>query len=74
MLLCPLVTLCLFDRWSIDFVGPITLVAKRFVAKYIITTKNYLTRWDEAVSVKDCNSTMAAKFLFEHVITRFGCP
>eukprot|EP00253_Pinus_taeda_P003601 PITA_03601 len=30
----------------------------------------YLTCWAEVQPVKDC---MAAKFLFEHILTRFGC-
>jgi len=34
----------------------------------------YLTRWIEAQLVKDCTGATAAKFLFEHVPTRFGCP
>jgi len=34
----------------------------------------YLTRWVEAQLVKDCTGATTTKFLFDYVLTRFGCP
>ena len=70
----PQVTLQLFEKWAIDFVGPINPLGKRLGSRYIITTTKYLTRWEEVALLKDCNIDTTTHFLFEKVITRFGCP
>ena len=54
--------------------GPINPPRKCTRARYIITTKKYLTRWVEARAVKDCSATTVAQFIFDDIITRFGCP
>ena len=74
MPLNPQVTLQAFDKWAIDFVGPINPPGKRTGARYIITARDYLTKWDEAKPVKDCSSDTAMQFIFENIVTRFGCP
>jgi hypothetical protein len=68
------VTLQVFDKWEIDFVGPINPPVKRSGIRYIITVEKYLTRWEEAAPVKDYNAETEKHFLFEQTITRFGCP
>jgi transposase InsO family protein len=68
------VTLPAFDKWAIDFVGPINPPSKRTRVRYIITVTEYLTRWAKAAPVKDFSTKTTTHFLFEQVITRFGCP
>jgi hypothetical protein len=66
-------TLQAFEKCDIDFVGPINPPRKRTGARYIITTTGYLTRQAEARAVKDYNATTVGWFIFDGIITRFGC-
>ena len=74
MPLRPYITLRAFDKWAIDFVGPINPPGKRTGARYIITGTEYLTRWAEAKAIRNCDAAIAAQFIFENIISRFGCP
>ena len=43
-------------------------------ARYIITAVKYVTKWAEAEPVDTCSSDIATKFIYENIITIFGCP
>ena len=74
MPLVPQITLQAFDKWVVEFVGPISPPGKQTSVRYIIIVTNYLTRWAEATPVKYCTAATEVKFIFENVVTRFGCP
>ena len=63
-----------FEIWAIDFIGPFPIPAKRIGTRYIITVVEYVTKWEEAEPVDTCSSEIASKFIYENIITRFGCP
>ena len=73
MSLVPQVTLKTFDKWEVDFEGPINQLGKIIGVGYILTTTNYLTRWDEETPVKDCTIVKVARFILDNAVTRFGC-
>ena len=72
MPLNPQITLQLFEKCEINFAGLITPQGNMSV-HYMITAMEYLTRSAEAQLVKDCTTATAMKFLFENMLTRFGC-
>ena len=68
MLLVLQVTLQPFDKWAVDFVGPINMPGKCTSSCYTITATDYLTRWEEAKLVIDCTYVTVASFIFENIV------
>lgn len=58
----------------IDFVGPISPLAYKWGAWYLITSVDYLTIWVKAIAAKYCIAQKATKFIYENIITRLGFP
>ena len=54
--------------------GTIILGVNRIGSRYIINTIDYINRWEETTPIKDCSAATTTEFLFENVVTRFGCP
>ena len=63
-----------FEKWGLDFIGPISPATRGSQARYIITAIDYVTKWAEARAVRKADALTTAKFLYEDIITRFGCP
>ena len=68
----PILVEKLFDRWQLDFIGPLKKTARQNC--YILVAVECLTRWPEAIAVRAAMADAVEKFLKDHLIPRFGCP
>jgi hypothetical protein len=74
MPLIPLLALAPFEKWGIDFVGPIAPATRHGRKRYILVATDYATKWAEAAATRTDDAKTVAKFLYENIISRFGCP
>ena len=70
----PIMPTEVFQKWGLDFIGPINPPTKTTKNRYIITTTDYTTKWVEATTLKNNTAKSTSKFSFEKIITKFGCP
>ena len=63
-----------FEKWGIGFVGSISPAAINSQARYIIVVTDYFSKWVEARATRKADAKSSAKFLYEQVISRYGCP
>jgi len=61
-----------FDKWGMDFIGPIDPPSKKKL--YIIVWTDYLTKWAGNKVIKATTEEKVAKFLREDVFYKFGYP
>ena len=74
MPLRPMMGVRAFVKWEINFVRPIDPPAMRTHAQYIITDRDYVTKWVEIKATQKNDSYTTTKFLFEYIFTRYGLP
>jgi hypothetical protein len=54
--------------------GPIKPVGRYTWKKKIIIAIDYATKWVEARTLKISTTTITTKFIYECILTKFGCP
>ena len=58
--------------WEMEFIWPIKASTHYSGDRYIITTKNYLTRWIEDTLTWYFSTNTVVRFIFDNIVTRFG--
>eukprot|EP00253_Pinus_taeda_P014072 PITA_14072 len=72
MPLQPQVTFEPFEKWDMDFVGPINPPSKQ--KYYIIVCTDYLMKWAETKVIKATIEEKVAEFLRENIFYKFSYP
>ena len=62
-----------FMKWGLDFVGPVKKT-RHTGKRYILVATDYATKWVEARALQTNSAQETAQFLYEAILTRFGCP
>ena len=61
-----------FEKWALDFVGPIFPMSRK--KKYIMVGTNYVTKRVESKALFRAIEKYVVEFIYEEIFTRFGVP
>ena len=61
----------LFDLWGMDFMGPFPPSLSHL---HILLAVDYISKWVEEIPTCTNDASVVAKFLHNHIFTRFGTP
>jgi long-subunit acyl-CoA synthetase (AMP-forming) len=60
-------------KWGLDFIVQIKPTWRLTWNKYILVVTYYATKWVEAKAFKTNIVIIIARFMYEYILTRFGC-
>jgi hypothetical protein len=61
-----------FEKWALDFVGPISPMSHK--KNYILVCTDYVTKWVEEKSLFRDTEKSVVEFIYEDIFTCFGVP
>ena len=59
-----------FEKWALDFVGPISPMSRK--KKYILVCTDYVTKWVEAKALFRATEKYVVEFIYKEIFTYFG--
>jgi len=63
-----------FQKWGLDLIGCVKPTNRLSCNQYILVAIDYATKWVEAQTLHTYIVVVTSKFLYEHILTIFGCP
>ena len=61
------------DCWATDILGPFPVTSRG--NRYILVVTDTFSKWTEALyAIPDQTATTCAHYIFNEMISRFGCP
>jgi hypothetical protein len=61
-----------FEKWALDFVGPISPMSRK--KNYILVCTDYVTKWVEEKSLFRAKEKYVVEFIYEDIFTHFYVP
>ena len=61
-----------FDKWALDFAGPIAPMSRK--KKCILVCIDFVTKWVEAKALYQATKKSVIEFMYEEIFTRFSVP
>jgi hypothetical protein len=58
----------------LDFIEPVQLASRYFGNQYILVVTNSIIKWVKARALCTNTTIVSTKFLYDHILMRFGCP
>lgn len=72
MPLTPQIVVTPFDKWGMEFIGPIDPPSNE--KSYILVCIDYVTKWVEVRAMKNLRDDKVAKLLYEDIFTHYALP
>jgi hypothetical protein len=61
-------------KWGLDFISLIKLIGRLIRNRYVLGAIDYATKWLKAKALKTNIVVITLRFLYEYILTIFGCP